>query len=142
MGKYYIGKGAQLLTEESEEKIRIRQLELLSPEFGHMPCIKGEFFTFILAEEGQMQCQINQERTDLQAGEALFINANQSYRLISSRNERCRFYVIEVSAGYLAAGLGSNLLPMEVRKEKDWETGSAYVRMLMEKIREAKEEAV
>ena len=51
MGKYYIGKGAQLLTEESEEKIRIRQLELLSPEFGHMPCIKGEFFTFILAEE-------------------------------------------------------------------------------------------
>ncbi len=45
-------------------------------------------------------------------------------------------------AGYLAAGLGSNLLPMEVRKEKDWETGSAYVRMLMEKIREAKEEAV
>lgn len=27
MGKYYIGKGAQLLTEESEEKIRIRQLE-------------------------------------------------------------------------------------------------------------------
>ena len=92
MGKYYIGKGAQLLTEESEEKIRIRQLELLSPEFGHMPCIKGEFFTFILAEEGQMQCQINQERTDLQAGEALFINANQSYRLISSRNERCRFW--------------------------------------------------
>lgn len=104
MGKYYIGKGAQLLTEESEKKIRIRQLELLSPEFGHMPCIKGEFFTFILAEEGQMQCQINQERTDLQAGEALFINANQSYRLISSQNERCRFYVIEVSAGYLAAG--------------------------------------
>ena len=34
----------------------------------------------------------------------MFINANQSYRLISSRNERCRFYVIEVSAGYLAAG--------------------------------------
>lgn len=31
MGKYYIGKGAQLLTEESEEKIRIRQLEAAFP---------------------------------------------------------------------------------------------------------------
>lgn len=102
MGKYYIGKGAQLLTEESEEKIRIRQLELLSPEFGHMPCINEAFFTFILVEEGKMQCQVNQERVDLNAGEALFINEKQSYRLTSCQNGSSRFFVIEVLADYLA----------------------------------------
>jgi len=42
MEKYFIGKGAQLLTEDSEEKARIYKLELLQPEFGHMPCMKGK----------------------------------------------------------------------------------------------------
>ena len=42
MGNYFIGKGVQLLTEESENKIRIRKLELLQPEFGHMPCMSGD----------------------------------------------------------------------------------------------------
>lgn len=51
MEKYFIGKGAQLLTEDSEEKARIYKLELLQPEFGHMPCMKGKAFTFILAEK-------------------------------------------------------------------------------------------
>ena len=41
MGKYFIGKGVQLLTEETENKIRIYKLGLLQPEFGHMPCISG-----------------------------------------------------------------------------------------------------
>lgn len=35
MGKYFIGKGVQLLTEETENKIRIYKLGLLQPEFGH-----------------------------------------------------------------------------------------------------------
>ena len=61
MGKYFIGKGVQLLTEETENKIRIYKLGLLQPEFGHMPCISGNAFTFLLAEEGEIQCQINQE---------------------------------------------------------------------------------
>ena len=52
MGKYFIGKGVQLLTEETENKIRIYKLGLLQPEFGHMPCISGIAFTFLLAEEG------------------------------------------------------------------------------------------
>ena len=34
MGKYFIGKGVQLLTEETENKIRIYKLGLLQPEFG------------------------------------------------------------------------------------------------------------
>ena len=72
MGKYFIGKGVQLLTEETENKIRIYKLGLLQPEFGHMPCISGNAFTFLLAEEGEIQCQINQEKVDLEAGEALF----------------------------------------------------------------------
>ena len=59
MGKYFIGKGVQLLTEETENKIRIYKLGLLQPEFGHMPCISGNAFTFLLAEEGEIQCQIN-----------------------------------------------------------------------------------
>ena len=46
MGKYFIGKGVQLLTEETENKIRIYKLGLLQPEFGHMPCISGNAFTF------------------------------------------------------------------------------------------------
>lgn len=58
MGKYFIGKGVQLLTEETENKIRIYKLGLLQPEFGHMPCISGNAFTFLLAEEGEIQCQI------------------------------------------------------------------------------------
>ena len=104
MGKYYIGKEVRLLTEESEEKLRIRQLNLLSSELGHMPCMKGEFFTFILAEEGELQCQVNQERIDLEPGEALFINENQSYRLTFCRDKGCQLYIAEVSADYLAAG--------------------------------------
>ena len=64
MGKYFIGKGVQLLTEETENKIRIYKLGLLQPEFGHMPCISGNAFTFLLAEEGEIQCQINQEKVD------------------------------------------------------------------------------
>ena len=67
MGKYFIGKGVQLLTEETENKIRIYKLGLLQPEFGHMPCISGNAFTFLLAEEGEIQCQINQEKVDLEA---------------------------------------------------------------------------
>jgi len=59
MGKYFIGKGVQLLTEETENKIRIYKLGLLQPEFGHMPCISGNAFTFLLAEEGEIQCQIS-----------------------------------------------------------------------------------
>ena len=83
MGKYFIGKGVQLLTEETENKIRIYKLGLLQPEFGHMPCISGNAFTFLLAEEGEIQCQINQEKVDLEAGEALFINAGPvSYKHI------------------------------------------------------------
>ena len=107
MGKYYIGKGVQLLTEESESKIIIRKLELLQPEFGHMPCMSGAAFTFLLAEEGEMQCQINQEKVDLEAGEALFINAGQSYRLVRSETKSSRFYIIEIAGEYLAAGDGS-----------------------------------
>lgn len=37
MGKYFIGKEVQLLTEEDEEKIKIHKLDLLKEEFGHMP---------------------------------------------------------------------------------------------------------
>jgi AraC-like DNA-binding protein len=104
MGKYFIGKGVQLLTEETENKIRIYKLGLLQPEFGHMPCISGKAFTFLLAEEGEIQCQINQEKVDLEAGEALFINAGQSYRLVRSEKESSSFYIIEVAGEYLAAG--------------------------------------
>ena len=104
MGKYFIGKGVQLLTEETENKIRIYKLGLLQPEFGHMPCISGNAFTFLLAEEGEIQCQINQEKVDLEAGEALFINAGQSYRLVRSEKESSSFYIIEVAGEYLAAG--------------------------------------
>ena len=104
MGKYFMGKGVKLLTEETENKIRIYKLGLLQPEFGHMPCISGNAFTFLLAEEGEIQCQINQEKVDLEAGEALFINAEQSYRLVRSEKERCSFYIIEVAGEYLAAG--------------------------------------
>ena len=50
MGKYFMGKGVKLLTEETENKIRIYKLGLLQPEFGHMPCISGNAFTFLLAE--------------------------------------------------------------------------------------------
>lgn len=101
MGKYFIGKGVQLLTEETENKIRIYKLGLLQPEFGHMPCISGNAFTFLLAEEGEIQCQINQEKVDLEAGEALFINAGQSYRLVRSEKESSSFYIIEVAGEYL-----------------------------------------
>lgn len=104
MGKYFIGKGAQLLTEESEEKIRIHKLELLQPEFGHMPCISGRYFTFLVLEEGEMQCQVNQEKVDLEAGEALFINAGQTYRLTRSEKEGCSFFLIQIAGAYLAAG--------------------------------------
>lgn len=104
MEKYFIGKGVQLLTEDSEEKARIYKLELLQPEFGHMPCMKGKAFTFILAEEGEMQCQVNQEKVDMEAGEALFINAGQSYRLNRSETERCTIYIIEIAEEYLFAG--------------------------------------
>ena len=103
MGKYFIGRGVQLLTEEADPKIRIHELELLLPEFGHMPCMKREAFTFILAEEGEMQCQVNQEKIDLQAGEALFINADQSYRLTRSEKEKSLFYIVEISGDYLAS---------------------------------------
>ena len=104
MGKYFMGKGVKLLTEETENKIRIYKLGLLQPEFGHMPCISGNAFTFLLAEEGEIQCQINQEKVDLEAGEALFINAGQSYRLVRSEKESSSFYIIEVAGEYLAAG--------------------------------------
>ena len=104
MGKYFIGKGVQLLTEETENKIRIYKLGLLQPEFGHMPWISGSAFTFLLAEEGEIQCQINQEKVDLEAGEAIFINAGQSYRLVRSEKESSSFYIIEVAGEYLAAG--------------------------------------
>lgn len=103
MGKYFVGRKVQLLTEESDEKIRIHELELLLPEFGHMPCINREAFTFILVEEGDVQCQVNQEKVDLQAKEALFINAGQSYRLVSSEKEISHFYIMEISGEYLAA---------------------------------------
>ena len=104
MGNYFIGKGALLLTEEAESKVRIRRLELLQPEFGHMPCMSGDAFTFLLVEEGEMQCQVNQEKVDLEAGEALFINAGQSYRLVRSEKEGGSFYMIEMAGEYLAAG--------------------------------------
>ncbi|MEI3412855.1 MAG: hypothetical protein V8Q57_06435 [Blautia sp.] len=96
MGKYFVGRKVQLLTEESDEKIRIHELELLLPEFGHMPCINREAFTFILAEEGDVQCQVKQEKVDLQEKEALFINAGQSYRLVSSKKENSHFYIMEI----------------------------------------------
>ena len=104
MGEYFIGKGSQLLTEESEEKIRIHKLDLLQPEFGHMPCMRRSAFTFILMEEGEMQCQVNQQKADLEAGEALFVNAGQSYRLVRSEKESSSFYIIEITGEYLAAG--------------------------------------
>lgn len=104
MGEYFIGKGVQLLTEKSDDKIRIRKLELLQPEFGHMPCLSKNVFTFILAEEGEMQCQVNQEKVELESGEALFVNRGQSYRLNRSEKAGCSFFVIQVSEEYLAAG--------------------------------------
>lgn len=104
MGKYFIGKEVQLLTEESEDKIRIRKLELLQPEFGHMPCMNKKAFTFILVEKGEMQCQVNQERVELETGEALFINMSQSYRLVRSEKSGSSFYIIEITEEYLSAG--------------------------------------
>ena len=43
-------------------------------------------------------------KVDLEAGEALFINAGQSYRLVRSEKESSSFYIIEVAGEYLAAG--------------------------------------
>lgn len=48
MGKYFIGKEVQLLTEEDEEKIKIHKLDLLKEEFGHMPWAKKEVFSSFL----------------------------------------------------------------------------------------------
>ena len=64
-----------------------------------------ECIYFLLAEEGEMErVRANQETVDLEAGEALFINAEQSYRLVRSEKERRSFYIIEVAGEYLAAG--------------------------------------
>lgn len=104
MKKYFIGKEVRLLTEESQEKIRIRQLELLKPEFGHMPCIKDAFFTFLFVWKGELDCQVNQEIVSVREGESLFINKEQSYRLTKSSEEGCSFYLIEISEEYVCAG--------------------------------------
>ena len=128
MGKYFMGKGVKLLTEETENKIRIYKLGLLQPEFGHMPCISGNAFTFLLAEEGEIQCQINQEKVDLEAGEALFINAGQSYRLVRSEKESSSFYIIEVAGEYLAdfCMYDGNFLCGYVRGEAGEPEGKRY----------------
>ena len=100
MGKYFIGKEVQLLTEEDEEKIKIHKLDLLKEEFGHMPCKKGGFL-FLFVEEGELICQVNQECVEIKAGEALFINENQPYRLRESLAPKCSLYMLEISREYL-----------------------------------------
>lgn len=117
MGRYFIGRKAQLLTGESEEKIRIYEIKLLEPEFGHMPCIQRGKMTFLLMEEGNMTCQVNQEYTELKQGESLFINADSSWRLVESGEKGGSFYVVELSPEYLAAGddnlLAKYVLPVQ-----------------------------
>ena len=100
----FIGKGVQLLTEETENKIRIYKLGLLQPEFGHMPCISGNAFTFSIGRRRRNTVSDKSGKVDLEAGEALFINAGQSYRLVRSEKESSSFYIIEVAGEYLAAG--------------------------------------
>lgn len=100
MGKYFIGKEVQLLTEEDEEKIKIHKLDLLKEEFGHMPCKKGGFL-FLFVEEGELICQVNQECVEIKAGEALFINENQPYRMRESLAKKCSLYMLEISREYL-----------------------------------------
>ena len=81
MGKYFIGKGVQLLTEETENKIRIYKLGLLQPEFGHMPCISGNAFTFLLAEEGEIQCQILSSHLNYIKTAAFLLTSDQTIGL-------------------------------------------------------------
>lgn len=40
--------------------------------------------------------------------------------------------------GYIGAGLGSNLMPKEVREKKDWERGTRYIRELIRKVEEVR----
>ena len=39
-----------------------------------------------------------------------------------------------IQRGCIGAGLGSNMLPKEAVKNRDWEAGTAYVKALVEKV--------
>ncbi len=104
MGKYFMGRDVQLLTEEEDDRIQICHMNLMKPELGHMPFIREKRFTFLLVEKGGLLCQINQEQTRAEAGEALFINEAQSWRLLEAVDEECEVYYLSIAEEYLFAG--------------------------------------
>ena len=55
MGKYFMGRDVQLLTEEEDDRIRICHMNLMKPELGHMPFIREKRFTFLLVEKGCLE---------------------------------------------------------------------------------------
>lgn len=102
MREFFAGRNAELLTEEAEMPgIRIWHMELEEKEFGHMACRLEESVTFLHMLRGTMTCQINQGKTELGAGEGIFINSRNAYRFTGCREGGCELYVMSINGEYL-----------------------------------------
>lgn len=102
MREFFAGRNAELLTEEMKiPGVRVWHMELEEREFGHMACRMEEAFTFIYVLRGEMCCQVNQEKTEIKAGEGLFVNSLNAYRFLSCTKEGCEFYVAVFDKEYL-----------------------------------------
>jgi AraC-like DNA-binding protein len=59
---------------------------------------------FLYVLNGNMTCQVNQEKTTLQTGEGLFLNAGSAFRFTEGSEEGCEFYLFEIAPEYGKAG--------------------------------------
>ena len=101
MREFFVGRDAEVLTGEGEMPgLKIWRTHMGAEEFGHMACRMEENLYFLWVKEGEMVCQVNQDLKNLQAGEGIFVNGGQAWRLTESR-EGCSFALLELDPEYI-----------------------------------------
>ena len=136
MREFFVGRDAEVLAgEEGEDPgIKIWRTHMEAAEFGHMACVMDENLYLLWIKEGDIVCQINQEMTNLQKGEGLFVNAGQAWRLVYSENG-CSFALMGMTQAYMKEA-GEEVVLSVTQSDSaaslKIETGTEYADMLFE----------
>lgn len=100
----YIGKHVKEILAEAEDGLELLQLNMEAAEFGHMSARIDEKLQFLCVKKGSILCQVNQEQVWVFAGEGIFINMNQAYRMLKCNGENCEFFMVSIAQQYLQNG--------------------------------------
>lgn len=110
MKDFYAGRNVcRIFNGENSCDMDIWHMDLEEAELGHMSANMEKELHFLCVLRGTLTCQINQEETELKAGEGLFVNQESLYRIKKSGKGGSEFLLFALEKGYAGDGTEGHL---------------------------------